>query len=281
MIDLGRMQVLTVVSRKPHGVYLAETMDAGQDARILLPAAEVPEGAGVGDSLEAFVYRDSADRLIATLKKPKVVLGGIAVLSVSDVTRIGAFLDWGLPKELLLPFHEQTAQVKRGGEVLAALYVDRSGRLAATMKVYPYLSTDSPYKEGDSVTARIYQVTPGHGAYAAVDDRYSGMIPEREMTAGIAVGDVLTLRVTAVKEDGKLDLAARERAYLQMEEDAEAVYLRILEMPGEELPYDDKADPDRIREDFGISKAAFKRAVGKLYKERRIVIEDGRIRTAR
>ena len=261
MIELGKSQELIVVSRKPHGVYLAETPDAGADERILLPAKEVPEGTVQGGSIQVFIYRDSDDRLIATMKQPLIRLGETAVLRVRDVTKIGAFLDWGLQKDLLLPFHEQTARVSKGEEVLCALYTDRSGRLAATMKVYPYLRTDSPYIP------------------VAVDDLYSGMIPERELSRAAKVGDVLSLRVTAVKEDGKLDLSARDKAYLQMDEDAEAVMKLIVDAYGGKLPFDDKADPERIREVTGLSKAAFKRAVGKLYREHRVLIEDGCIRS--
>ena len=278
MIDLGKTQTLTVVSIKPHGAYLGESADADAEARILLPAKEVPEGTDRGSKLTVFVYRDSSDRMIATTGRPMLEAGHIAVLHVSAVTKIGAFLEWGLPKELLLPFAEQTVKVSIGEDVLAALYVDRSGRLAATMKVYPYLRTDSPYLPGETVTGRIYQITGGHGAYVAVEDLYSGMIPEREMPPHVKVGDVLKLRVTQVKEDGKLDLSLREKAYLQMDEDAEAVFERIREDFGGELPFDDHADPEKIREVFGLSKAAFKRAVGRLYKERRVELSGGRIR---
>ena len=278
MIDLGKTQELTVVSIKSHGAYLGESVDAGADARILLPAKEVPEGTAQGDQVEVFVYRDSSDRLIATTARPLAEVGQAAVMRVGAVTKIGAFLKWGLPKELLLPFAEQTAKVREGEDVLAALYVDRSGRLAATMKVYPYLRTDSPYIPGATVSGRIYQITSGHGAYAAVDDLYSGMIPERELPPDVKVGDVCRLRVTQVKEDGKLDLALREKAYLQMEEDAELIFARMEEDYSGVLPFDDHADPEKIREVFGLSKAAFKRAVGRLYKEHRVELCDGQIR---
>lgn len=277
MIEPGRTQSLIVVSRKPHGVYLGETADAGADARVLLPAKQVPEGLTIGDSTEVFIYRDSDDRLIATTAVPLIALHEVKPLTVREVSKIGAFLDWGLPKDLLLPFREQTAKVEAGDEVLAALYVDRSGRLAATMKVYPYLRTDSPYIPGAGVTGRVYQITEGHGAYVAVDDRFSGMIPEREMPRNVRVGDMLELRVTKVKEDGKLDLSTREKAWLQMDEDAEAVLSLIKEEYEGVLPFDDKADPEVIRDVFGLSKAAFKRAVGRLYKERRVVIAEGKI----
>ena len=276
MIELGKRQKLIVVNIKPHGAYLGETGDAAADARVLLPAKQVPEGAAKGCGIEVFVYRDSDDRLIATTDEPLIELHKTAVLKVRDVTSIGAFLDWGLPKDLLLPFKEQTRKLKAGDEVLAVLYVDRSNRLAATMKVYPYLRTDSPYIPGAVVSGWIYQITEA-GAFAAVDRIYSGLIPASELPSSCREGDELPLRVTAVKEDGKLDLAVRDKAYIQMDEDAESVFTVITEDFGGVLPFDDKADPERIRSEFGLSKAAFKRAVGKLYKERRIVIEEGRI----
>ena len=278
MIELGKLQKLTIVKIEHHGAYLGETHDAGPEDRILLPAKQVPEGSGIGDEIRVFIYRDSKDRLIATTAQPKVLLHGVAALKVSQVTKIGAFLDWGLEKDLLLPFHEQTKKVKEGEDVLVALYVDKSGRLAATMKLYPYLRQDPPYKIGDTVKGTVYQLAPNFGVFIAVDNMYSGMIPKREAMSGVYPGDVLDLRVTNVKEDGKLDLSAHKKAYQQMDEDAEAVLGLIHDEYGGELPFDDKADPEKIREVFGLSKAAFKRAVGKLYKERKITLENGRIR---
>ena len=142
MIELGKLQKLIIVKIEHHGAYLGETQEAGPEDRILLPAKQIPEGSGVGDEVRAFVYRDSQDRLIATTVQPKVLLHGVALLRVSQVTKIGAFLDWGLEKDLLLPFHEQTKKVKEGEDVLVALYVDKGSRLAATMKLYPYLRQD-------------------------------------------------------------------------------------------------------------------------------------------
>ncbi|MBP3877308.1 MAG: S1 RNA-binding domain-containing protein [Lachnospiraceae bacterium] len=278
MIKTGEFQNLTVVNKRDHGVYLGEDMNAGAADRVLLPAKQVPEHTEKGDVLSVFVYRDSEDRLIATTAKPLIALHHTARLRVAQTTKIGAFLAWGLEKDLFLPFHEQTRRVKEGDEVLAALYVDKSGRLAATMKVYPYLRTDSPYRTGDQVSGEVYQVADNFGAFVAVDDCFSGLIPKREMQAGYAVGDRLSLRVTKVHEDGKLDLTAHEKAYLQMDIDAEAVLDVIGTEYAGELPFDDKADPERIREVFGLSKAAFKRAVGRLYKEHRIEIGGGTIR---
>ena len=271
------MQKLYVVKKENFGVYLGESEEAERESRVLLPAKQVPEGCEAGDALRVFIYRDSQDRLIATTREPKILLHGVAVLKCSQVNRIGAFLDWGLEKDLLLPYHEQTRQVKSGEDVLAALYVDKSGRLAATMKVYPYLRMDPPYVVGDTVNGTVYQVAHNFGVFIAVDNMYSGMIPRREMQTDYTPGQVLKLRVTNVKEDGKLDLTAHEKAYIQRGEDAEAVLAVIREDYDGRLPFDDKADPDRIREVFGLSKAAFKRAVGKLYKERVIRLEEGEI----
>ena len=284
MLKTGVYQNLTVVSRKEHGIYLAENAEASQTERVLLPSKEVPEDTQIGEPLRVFIYRDSMDRLIATTAAPLITLHEVRLLKVKEITAIGAFLDWGLPKDLLLPFAEMAAglngkklRLHPGDEILVALYLDKSGRLAATMKIYPYLRTDSPYIKDMHVSARIYQIEESFGAFAAVDDIYSGLIPKREMTGRERLGEVCTLRVTGVREDGKLDLSAREAAYKMMEEDSENVLSLIRDEYNGVLPFDDKASPDQIREVFGLSKAAFKRAVGKLYRERLIRLEDGRI----
>ena len=211
MIELGKMQKLIVVKKEDFGVYVGETPDAGPKERVLLPAKQVPEGCREGDEIAVFIYRDSSDRLIATTTRPLVLLHGVASLRVKEVTKIGAFLDWGLEKDLFLPFHEQTVRVRAGDQVLAALYVDKSGRLAATMKLYPYLRQDPPYRIGDQVSGTVYQVVPNFGVFIAVDGMYSGMIPKREAPADLKPGDTGEFRVTNIKEDGKLDLAAGRR----------------------------------------------------------------------
>ncbi|MCD8014412.1 MAG: S1-like domain-containing RNA-binding protein [Lachnospiraceae bacterium] len=244
--------------------------------RVLLPKKEVPEGTAVGDRLQVFLYRDSKDRMIATRREPMLTVGKFGVLKVSEVAKIGAFLDWGLEKDLLLPFHEQTAKVRQGEECLVALYVDKSGRLCATMRVYPYLYRNSPYAMNDEVSGRVYELSENFGTFVAVDDKYSALIPRREGASGLKVGDRIRARVTGVKEDGKLDLSVRDKAYLQMDEDAEMVMGVIEEYAGV-LPFDDRVDPEIIRREFGLSKNAFKRAVGRLMKQGRVEIRDRRI----
>ena len=261
------------------GAYLAENAGESRENTVLLPAKQVPEGAEIGTRLDVFLYRDSEDRLIATTRKPVMEVGGVALLAVKETSRIGAFLDWGLEKDLLLPFHEQTARVKAGDQVLAALYVDKSGRLCATMKLYPYLRTDSPYLPGAVLEARVYEISENFGVFLAVEDTYSAMIPRQEAQGNYKPGQVIRVRVTKVREDGKLTVSAREKSYLQMDTDADQIF-RELEQAGGEFPFDDKASPEQIREKFGISKAAFKRAVGHLLKEGKIVLLDGCIRKA-
>lgn len=274
-MQLGKTQLLSVVKQVDFGVYLAEPENP--DVRVLLPKKQAPEGIQIGDELEVFLYKDSQDRLIATTSEPKVVLGGIARLKVKEVAKIGAFLDWGLEKDLFLPFRQQTRKVRAGEECLVGVYTDKSDRLCATMNVYEYLSTGSPYKKDDHVKGTIYQISENFGAFVAVDDQFSGLIPKKEFFGQARIGDQVEARVTSVKGDGKLDLSLREKGYLQMDADAEAVMKVIEEFDGV-LPFNDKASPEVIKREFSLSKNAFKRAVGHLLKEGRIEITEKSIR---
>ena len=265
---LGEKQVLTVVKKVDFGVYLGS-----DEERVLLPKKQVPEEIEVGDPVEVFLYKDSSDRMIATTKEPKLTLGNLAVLEVVDVGRIGAFLDWGLEKDLLLPFKEQTTKVEKGDRCLVSLYIDKSGRLCATMKVYPLLRTDSPYKKDDTVRGTVYEISRDFGVFVAVDDRFSALIPRREVYGRMYIGQQIEARVAAVKADGKLDLSVRGRIPEQMDADAQKIMDRI-EKSGGGLPFTDKADPERIRDEFGMSKAAFKRAVGRLLKQGKVRIDE-------
>lgn len=276
MIELGKKQTLTVVKTVEFGIYLAENKEADAKNRVLLPAKQVPQGIREGDRLEVFIYKDSQDRLISTTREPVITVGQTALLKVRQVTKIGAFLDWGLEKDLLLPYHEQTVRVREGQECLVALYVDKSSRLCATMKVYPYLLKKSPYQVGDQVRGRVYQISDNFGVFVAVDDKFSALIPAREAAGRYRPGTVLDLRVSEVKEDGKLNVSDRQKAYIQINEDAENV-LQVIEEFAGVLPFDDKASPEVIKREFGLSKNAFKRAVGHLLKEGKIEIKDKRI----
>ena len=274
MLKVGETQTLIIEKQVPFGVYLAEE---GGEERVLLPKLQVPAGAAVGDKVEVFLYRDSEDRMIATCRRPKLQLGQVGWLDVVQVARIGAFLDWGLDKDLLLPFREQPrTRVREGQEVLVAVYLDKSGRLCATMNVYPYLRTDSPYTAGDQVTGTVYETSRNFGAFVAVDSIYSALIPKKELVRDIRIGETVSARVTAVKADGKLDLSIREKGYLQMDTDMARILAR-LQADGGTLMLSDKSSPEEIREQMGMSKNEFKRAIGHLYKEGKIVIEKDRI----
>ncbi len=271
MIELGKMQELVVAREKSFGVFLSEAGD--DEAAVLLPKKQVPEGTKIGDKLTVFIYRDSSDRLIATTRRPLLAVGEVGVLRVKEVGKIGAFLDMGLEKDLLLPFKEQNHPVQAGEECLVAVYRDKSSRLAATMNVYRYMSGDSPYKKDDKVTGTVYEINERLGAFVAVDNRYYGMIPEKELYGGIRPGDVVEARVLKVRPDGKLDLSPREKSYIQLDTDAQLVW-EAVEARGGVLPFTDKASPEKIREEFCLSKNAFKRAVGHLLKEGKIRITD-------
>lgn len=279
MIELGKKQILYMSRRTDHGIYLSEVVTQSKnDAEgILLPNGQVPEDIRRGDSIEVFVYRDSKDRLIATVNEPKIMLGEVKLLKVVSVAKIGAFVDWGLEKDLLLPFAEQTKKVAAGEEVLVALYVDKSDRLALTMNVYKMLSCESPYQKDDKVTGRVYQISDRFGAFVAVDDKYSALIPAKEVFSDIRIGRVIEARVTDVREDGKLTLSAKEKAYIQMDADAKHV-LEVIESFDGVLPFSDGASPEVIKRELNMSKNAFKRAVGRLYKERKIIIGENSIR---
>ena len=192
--EVGKKRTLMVVKKVDFGVYLGTN-----EERVLLPKRQVPKGIEIGDPVEVFLYKDSDDRIIATTQTPKITMGELKVLTVVDTGRIGAFLDWGLPKDLLLPFKEQTKKVSKGDEVLVALYVDKSERLCATMKVYSRLRTDSEYQKDDEVQGTVYELSDNFGVFVAVDNQYSASIPKREAFGNLKVGDRVTARVAKVR----------------------------------------------------------------------------------
>lgn len=293
MIQLGRVQTLTVLRMTSVGAYLGETRDPlaifARDSvantssitdktDILLPKNEIKSELNIDDSVRAFVYLDSEDRPVATLKEPVLTIGGIALLKVKDVNRIGAFLDWGLPKDLFLPYKEQNGNLRPGDSVPVTLYVDRSGRLCATMKLYKHLRLDSEYRVKDWVNATVYELSDEYGAYVAVDNLFSGLIPRKELMRPLKLGEQLKLRVSRVLDDGKLELSMREESYLQLDIDCTTVYNRLRESLTGYLPYSDKSDADDIKSEFNMSKNSFKRAIGHLMKQHLIIIEEKGIR---
>lgn len=270
-MKLGQKQLLMMVKEVEFGVYLGN-----QEDKVLLPKKQVPEGLEMGDPVEVFLYKDSDDRLIATTNEPMLTLGELAILTVAEVGKFGAFLNWGLEKDLFLPYKEQTTSLHAGDSCLVMLYIDKSERLCATQKVYHLLSKESPYEKEDKVKGIIYDSSDEFGLFVAVDGKYSARIPKKEMFGRLRVGDLIEARVTSVKADGKLDLSVKNRVEMQMGEDA-GVLLKALELNEGRIPFTDKSDPQSIKDEFSMSKAAFKRAVGRLLKEEMIKIEETQI----
>ena len=266
MVQIGKFQTLPVGRLVPFGAYLATDT---QGEEILLPNNQLPPDVKVGDALEVFIYRDSEDRLIATQKKPFAQVGDIAALKVVETTEVGAFLDWGLEKDLFLPFREQKYRIHAGKRCVVAVYLDKKDRLCATMDIEDRLRADSPYQKDDLVQGSVYAVKEDFGAFVAVENLYAGFIPKNEYFAPIHIGDQLELRVVMVRDDGRLTVSPRQLAYKQIDDDADAILGALRQNDGK-LPLNDDSHPGAIQRYLHVSKKAFKRAVGRLMKARLI-----------
>lgn len=264
MIRLGKIQELEIKRFTSVGAYLNDAEENGDD--VLLPKSQLPEGAKVGDNIKVFVYRDSKDRIISSTRMPLAQVGEIKKLTVISSSKIGYFLDWGMEKDLFLPFSETVGSVEKYKSYLVALYIDKSDRLAATMKVKDYLSTDAPYKENDKAVGTIYSINRDIGAFVAVDNKYDGLIQKKNIFGVLEMGEEIEVRINKVHDDGKLDLSLRERGYVQMEEDSKIILTKLKEKGGF-LPLNDSSHPNEIKKELHMSKSGFKRAVGKLFKD--------------
>lgn len=275
-IELGKYQELIVTKKTDFGVFL--NTPTGEDSqKILLPKAQVPAGTDLKDVLKVFVYKDSEDRPIATTLEPDLTLGNVARLYVTQVTPIGAFLEWGLAKDLFLPFKEQLYKVQEGDAVLVTLYIDKSERLCASMHVYDALRNDSNYQKDDEVSGRVYEISENFGVFVAVDDMYSALLPKKEVFETYRINQPIYARVAQVMEDGRLTLSVKKKIPEQMNEDADFIY-RCLEQEGGFLPFHDKSAPEAIKNRFNMSKNAFKRGIGHLMKKGLITIANDGIR---
>ncbi|AUX23406.1 RNA-binding protein [Sorangium cellulosum] len=269
---LGRLVTLPIRRFGPPGAFLSpDPGDLRPSAPVLLlPGGEVPEGAKEGDTLEVFVHLDSEDRPIATTRRPKIALGEVAFLPVTDVAPFGAFVDWGLPKELLVPRAEQTRDLRVGQRHPIGLVVDRTGRLAGTMRVSEMLRDQGEFDLDEWVEGEAWRNEPGIGLFVIIERRFVGLVPADE-PHGLARGEAARFRVTSVLTDGKVELSVRGHAHEELESDAEEVLAR-LSRPGAPR-VGDRSSPDEIRAIFGLSKKAFKRAVGRLLKRRAVAID--------
>lgn len=268
MNDLGTYTERKIDRIRSVGAYL--------EGDILLPKKELTDKDQVGSEVKVFVYNDSRGRPIATKKKPRLLPQEIGKLRVIELSNIGAFLDWGLDKDLLLPFHEQTYRPKKGEDVFVAVYLDRSERFCATMKLREHLSHTHSYKEGDIVQGTVYHLHKEHGAFVAVDNQYEARIANKELYGAFSVGETIEGRVLKVHVDGRIDLSVREMSHLAIDVNASLILDALKENDGF-LPYNDSSSPDHIRDFFSMSKSDFKRATGRLYKERKILFKNGGI----
>jgi predicted RNA-binding protein (virulence factor B family) len=258
---LGQVVSLAIRRFGPPGAFLVE-VDASQDAEtVLLPGAEIPDGAEEGNVLSVFLYLDSEDRPVATVREPKIVLGEVAFLTVTALAPFGAFVDWGLPKELLVPFGEQTRALAIGDRHPIGIYVDDTGRLAGTMRVTEMLQEPGRFAEDEWVSGEAWRNDPDRGVFVIVEQRFVGLLPSSE-PHGLSRGDVAKFRVSNVLPDGKIELSLRGAAHEELAKDAEHI-LAVLQRP-DTPKVGDRSDPQQIRELFGLSKKAFKRATGRL-----------------
>ena len=292
-IEIGKTQVLTVVRSAEFGLYLGFP---DQEEVVLLPKKQVPENARIGSSVTVFVYRDSEDRIIATTNIPLVRRDEFAYLKVKAVSRVGAFLDWGLEKDLFLPFKEQEEPVKAGDSLMVYVYLDKSGRLAATSRIYKHLrpSGRREFRENDSFEGVVYRIEKEHGVYVAVipkndteekrqgdsfsyDALYFGMIPPNQVFRKYRVGEKINGRVVRVRDDRKLDLSERGKIPEMLETDGRKILAKIDEYGGA-LPFSEDASPEIIKRELSMSKNAFKRALGHLLKSGEVEILPDQVR---
>lgn len=274
MIELGRMNNLEVVREEERGIYL----EAGTDGEILLPIKEAPEQAYIGDMIDVFIYRDSADRLIATTWTPKAMVGDFAVLKVTQVTAHGAFLDWGLVKDLMLPFGEQKRKVSQGVNVVVRVYVDEeTRRIAATARLGRYLGkTNRRYLENEQVNIMIVDRTE-LGYRVVVEGEDWGLIYHNQIFQPLEVGQEMKAYVLMTRTDGKLDIMLQKPGPEKAMNLSQQILDR-LEQSGGFSELGDKADPSAILAAFNVSKKTYKRALSQLFKERKVVFEDGGVR---
>ncbi|MBC7372254.1 MAG: GntR family transcriptional regulator [Bdellovibrionaceae bacterium] len=275
MINIGRFNTLKILKQMHFGLYLVDT-DGNE---ILLPEREVPENWKLGDDIEVFLYYDSEDRLIATTEKPLAKVGDFTMLKVVSVNSIGAFLDWGLPKDLFLPYAEQTRPLREGLAIAVAIYKDNTDRIAASMRLDRHTSKNpSSFVENQKVDLFIVGKSD-LGFKAIINDEQVGVLYENEVFQDIHYGQRTVGYIKNVREDGKIDLSLQPLGSFGAKDLGDKI-LEILKAAGGSLPVTDKTSPEDIYEQFGASKKKFKMALGGLYKSRAIIIDDKGIRLA-
>jgi len=273
VIEIGEYQILEIVQDSPHGLYLVDADD--DDEEVLMPGKYVTDNMKVGDSIKVFVYNDSKGRLVATTEEPAMLLDQYAYLMVASVNEMGAFCDWGVSKQLFIPFRNQATKLKEGEQHVVHLYLDeKTDRLVGTTKLNPFLEhfADEDIEKGEEVPLLVYQLTD-MGYKVIIDNYYTGLVYKNETDKELQVGQKLTGYVKPFRNDRKIDISLSPLGYQNIEPNAQLI-LQKLKAAGGILPFNDKSDPAEIREEFGISKKLFKKAVGNLYKSKTIELRD-------
>jgi len=268
---LGRFATLEIQRFGSPGAFLVEVGAASDAPAILLLGPETPRDARAGDHVDVFVALDSEGRPLATTQTPHLALGEVAFLTATACTEFGAFMDWGLAKDLLVPFAEQTTEVRAGQRYAVGLYLDSSGRLAGTMRVREMLATDGKFQRDEWVEGEAWREERDIGLFVIVERLFIGLVPKHEPHT-LRRGDAARFRVAHVHPDGKIELSLRGKAHEELDRDA-ATILKVLGS-AEAPQVGDRSDPDQIRRVFGLSKKAFKRALGTLLKAGRIDIDE-------
>lgn len=278
MLEIGRYNALKVIRCLPFGCYLAGAEDESGEA-VLLPRRYLPKDLQIGDELTVFIYLDSEDRIIATTEKPLAEVDQFAYLKVEEVNPTGAFFDWGLPKQLLVPYSELLKPVKKGEWHVVYLFLDdRKERITGSTRISRWLKEQTFYlKQGQQVDLMIYARTD-LGFKAIVDNDYSGLLYKNEVFQPLRVGDRLKGYVKQIRPDNKIDLTLDPRPPEESRDELSAAILHDLIQQGGESNLTDKSPPEEIYRQYGVSKKSYKKALGSLYKQRRILIETDRIR---
>lgn len=274
MLELGKYNLLEVVSDSSPGMFLADK----EGEKVLLPGKFIPEGLEVGDMLEVYLYQDNEERLIATTEEPKITLYEFAYLPVSEVGEYGAFLDYGVGKDLFVPFREQKVDMEIGKSYLVYMYIDgQTGRLTGSSKVQQFIDNEElTVEEGDEVLITVWNKTD-IGSNVIINSRHKGLIYENELFQKIRTGDVLTAFVHKIREENKIDIRLQKDGYSKVEGNAQKI-LDLLKQREGYLLLTDKSSPDRIKSELGMSKKTFKKSIGALYKQKLIKLEEKGIR---
>ncbi len=272
MIEIAKKHRLCVCDKDDKFIYLTQP-NTKISSIVHLDITEIPADKIDDELFDVFVYPNSNNDLMGTLKTPLIELGQIATLKISHITDFGAFLDWGLPKELFLPISEQIYPLSKGQTIIVGLKLDKQNRPCATMKFRKMFKLDAPFYKDDIVDVIVYRINPDFGAFVVVENQYEGLLLKSSYSEHLKVNDLIDARVTRVREDGRIDLSRLPKKTERMDSDVKTIWTALGDNAGR-LPLNDYSSPEDIKHELNMSKKAFKRAVGRLLKNGKIRITD-------